>query len=398
MTEANDPKLRVIWSSNSPWSHSGYSTQTKDLALRFKDHIDLAISCFYGLEGGDIMWEGIKCYPKMAQMYGTDALHFHQIDFGAEIAMTFQDVWPMDITFLQKLKNWIAYVPVDFYPCPVHIAERLKLAYRVVAISRFGQKALEEKGIKAKLILEAVDTGIFKPMDKHEARKLLGLPQDMFLFGMVAVNKDNPPRKSFQHVLEVFAEFVKEHSNTGLYLQTLLNQDGGFPIMEFANYLGIVDKIYFPPPYHYLFKSDTKIVSNIYNCFDCTLLPSNSEGFGLPIIESQACGVPIITNNWNSMPELVKDNETGYICNTGDRRWSPIGAWMVSPDRNSLREKMELAFKNGRDKLKDSCRNFILNQFDIDKRVKEEWIPFFDEVKAEIRKPVPQVIQSYMKK
>lgn len=397
MTEKNDDKLRVLWSSNAPWAFSGYSTQTRDLLRRFKDKLNIACECFYGLEGGNVDWEGVKCYPKMSQLYGTDACYYHQIDYGAECVVSFQDVWPMDIPFLQKIKNWIAYVPVDFYPCPQHISERLKLAYRVVAISRFGQRALEERGIKARLILEAVDTQLFKPMDKHEARKELGLPQDIFLFGMVAVNKDNPPRKSFQHVMDAFAEFVKIHPNSGLYLQTLLQQDGGFPIMDYAAHLGIQKYIFFPPPYQYLFKSGSEVVNKIYNSFDCALLPSCSEGFGLPIIEAQSCGVPIIVNDWTSMPELVKDNETGYITKAGERRWSPIGAWMVSPDRTSLMEKMELAFKNGRDKLQKACRDYILSEYDLDKRVKEEWLPFFEEVKADLRKPRPQIIQSYIK-
>jgi glycosyltransferase involved in cell wall biosynthesis len=139
------------------------------------------------------------------------------------------------------------------------------------------------------------------------------------------------------------------------------------------------------------------MVAKIMNTFDCLLQPSNSEGFGLPIIEAQSCGVPVIVNNWTSMPELVKDGKTGYICNAGDKKWSPIGAYMVSPDRDSLREKMELAFKNGRDKLQKACRNHIIDQYDLDKRVFQEWIPFLEEVKNEIRRPRTQIIQSYSK-
>lgn len=396
-SEKPDDRLKVLWSSNSPWAHSGYSTQTKDLLERFKPHLDVACSCFYGLEGGDIMWNGIKCYPKMSHMYGSDACVYHQADYGAECVVTFQDVWPLEVNFLQRTKNWIAYVPIDFDPCPRHISDRLKMAYRVVTFSRFGQQALEKVGIKSRLILEAVDTNVFKPKDKIKMRKLLGIPKDIFLFGMVAVNKDNPPRKQFQHVLDVFANFVKDHPKSGLYLQTLLQQEGGFPIQDYVEYLGIQNYVFYPPPYKYLFKSGAEIMSNIYNSFDCTLLPSNSEGFGLPIVESQSCGVPVITNDWTAMPELVIDNVTGYITKRGEKRWSPIGAYMVSPDRDSLRQKMELAFKNGRVKLQSACRQHILNNYDIDKRVKEEWLPFFEEVKKEIRQPKPQVIQNYLK-
>jgi len=392
-----EDKLRILWSSNAPFSHSGYSTQTRDLLLRIKDRYDIAVSCFYGLEGAIIEWEGLKLYPKMQQTYGADACYFHQKDFNADIVITFQDVWPMETNFLAKINNWIAYCPIDYYPCPKHITDRLKIAKRVVAISKFGQKALAEKGIMSKLILEAVDTNLFKPMDKIEMRKAIGIPENLFMFGMVAVNKDNPPRKSFQHVMDAFADFVKTHPDSGLYIQCLLQQDGGFPIQDYAEYLGILKHIYYPPPYQYLLKSPTSMVSRIMNTFDCLLQPSNSEGFGLPIIEAQSCGVPVIVNNWNSMPELVKDNKTGYICKAGDQRWSPIGAYMTSPDRNSLREKMELAFTNGRDKLQKDCRNHILTEYDLDKRIKEEWIPFLDEVKKDIRTARPPLLQNYLK-
>ncbi len=42
----------------------------------------------------------------------------------------------------------------------------------------------------------------------------------------------------------------------------------------------------------------------IYNLAQVTLLPSFYEGFGIPILESQACGTPVITSNISSMPEV----------------------------------------------------------------------------------------------
>lgn len=43
----------------------------------------------------------------------------------------------------------------------------------------------------------------------------------------------------------------------------------------------------------------------IYNLSSVALLPSLYEGFGLPILEAQACGVPVITSNVSSMPEVA---------------------------------------------------------------------------------------------
>lgn len=46
-------------------------------------------------------------------------------------------------------------------------------------------------------------------------------------------------------------------------------------------------------------------LARIYNAVDCLALPSLVEGFGLPIIEAQACGCPVVTSNISSMPEVA---------------------------------------------------------------------------------------------
>jgi glycosyltransferase involved in cell wall biosynthesis len=43
----------------------------------------------------------------------------------------------------------------------------------------------------------------------------------------------------------------------------------------------------------------------MYNLADCYLYPSLYEGFGLPILEAQACGCPVITSSVSSCPEVA---------------------------------------------------------------------------------------------
>ena len=45
----------------------------------------------------------------------------------------------------------------------------------------------------------------------------------------------------------------------------------------------------------------------LYNCSSLFLYPSLRESFGLPILEAMACGVPVITSNTSSMPEVASN-------------------------------------------------------------------------------------------
>lgn len=390
MTEEikKDRRLRIMWSSNAPWAPSGYSVQTRDLLYRFlADGWQVACSAFYGLEGGFININGLPCFPKIGEPYGADALLLHSREFGAHVAMTFQDIWPMGANELFTCaaeRKLIAYVPIDWFPVPDPILERLKKCYRVISFSQAGKKALEEKGVLSTLIPEAVDTNTFKPMDKEAVRKELGIPLDAFVFGMIAANKDDPPRKSFQHVMDAFVMFLKDHPNSFLFMQTLLEQQGGFNIKVYAQHLGIFNKILSIDPYTYLYKAHHEFIAKLINSFDCLLSPSNSEGFGLPIIEAQSCGIPVIVNNWASMPELIIEGKTGFICDTGYKVWTPIHSFKALPDLNSLHECMEKVFKADRKQMAIDCREHIVKNYDMEDRVKNTWIPFLIQLQNEI--------------
>jgi glycosyltransferase involved in cell wall biosynthesis len=83
----------------------------------------------------------------------------------------------------------------------------------------------------------------------------------------------------------------------------------------------------------------------LYNCADLFVYPSLYEGFGLPPLEAMACGVPVITSNTSSLPEVVGN----------------VGIMVDPHDINSLSEAManvlkdkELKHRMSRDGLKRS--------------------------------------------
>jgi glycosyltransferase involved in cell wall biosynthesis len=292
-------KLRILINTNAPWASSGYAQQSYDLLPLIKQEgYEIAASCFYGLEGGSILLDGIKFYPKIGDPWGVDAMLNHAKDFKADVVFSLQDTWVLNPIELGKINRWIPITPIDHDPVPNSVYDRLRSAYRVVTYSKFGHEQLQNKGMHSTYIPHTVDTDIFKPIDKNVIRDELKIPKDVFLFGMVGANKDNPPRKGFQHAIDAFVKFHKAHPKSAMYFHTLLQQQGGFPIEDYVKFLGITDYIYHLQPYEQLFKVHRQDMKKIYSAFDVLVMTSENEGFGVPIIEAQACGVPVITDDF----------------------------------------------------------------------------------------------------
>lgn len=377
-------KLRIMFSTNAPWSTSGYGQQIRELAPKIKEAgYDVSIVCFYGLDGGKIILDGITMYPKVGDMWGEDAVINHSKEFKPDVVFTLQDIWVLNPQALKQYKNWIPIVPIDHEPVPGAVFERLKMAYRVVTYSPYGQRELKDKGMNSTYIPHTVDTSLFKKIDKKAIRKKLNIPEDIFLFGMVAANKDNPPRKSFQEVMDAFHKFLKKHPKSGIYFHTLLRQDKGFPIEEYAKFLGIQDFVYHIPPYELLYKVPKEDMHKIYSAFDCLVAPSLNEGFGVPIIEAQACEVPVITNRFTAMRDLIDEGKTGFFSEVGYKRFSPLCSYVGVPSVDSIYKAMEKMYSANRDEMGKAGKEFV-KQFDTKYVFENHWLKFLEKLESEL--------------
>jgi glycosyltransferase involved in cell wall biosynthesis len=387
MEPRSEHKLRLICNTNAQWANSGYATIAKALYPRIvKEGYPLASVNFYGHEGGSFELDGVKQFPKMSSVWGDDALFHHSRDFKADICFTNQDIWTMDINLLKSMNRFVPICPIDHEPAPPRIVERLKVAYRIITYSKFGKAMLEKEGLYSTYIPCSTETSIFKPLgEKEKWKEAIGIPKDKFVFGMVSANKDMPPRKSFQEVMDAFVEFKKKVPNIALYLHTYMSGImGGFPIDEYAKFLNIEKDIFFLQPYDILFHVDNKKLNEIYNAFDCLLAPSTNEGFGIPIIEAQSAGIPVIVNRTTSMPELVKEGTTGFVTEVQWKRFTPMLAYVGHPSTTSILDCMERVYKKDRVKMGEEARRWILENYDADLVFDRDWKPFLLRMEKEI--------------
>lgn len=342
-------KLRLLYSSNAFWASSGYGVQGYSLLPRlanlpeFGGRDAIAQFAWYGLQGGIHSVDGFRVYPKGVDDYGNDIIQSHVQHFGANLCISLIDVWVMKDT-AKKIAPalWCPWLPIDHDPVPQPFIEALRGAHLPITYSKWGQRMLADAGVENIYIPHGIEPNFFHvnpDVDKVKAFKQYLAPGCDHLTVMVAANKGYPDRKAFQVQLRAWANFAKDKPGARLYMHTEpTTMYGGLDLPALLKNLGISDKVTFPPRYDLWCGFPADFMSMIYNAADMYMGATMAEGFGIPLIEAQACGVPVVTTDFSSMPELVR---WGYAVPPADMFWSPIGAWQAWPDVRGIQDTLE---------------------------------------------------------
>lgn len=367
-------------------SDIGYGQQTGLFAPHLAEHYDLCLSSFYGLEGARLVWGGIPVLPGIGQDFGNLFLLDHaKSHFGSHkdgLVLTLLDVWVLNPELGKKL-DLCCWVPVDHEPCiPAVIGFFKKSGAVPIAMSKFGQEQLKAQGLDALYVPHGVDTNVYKPYDQKKVRQAVGVPKDAFLIGMVAANKGVPSRKGFQQALQAFRIFHQKHPEAILYLHTVADPKiaGGEDIMTMAHMLGISDSVVTAPAYRMMYDPfPAESMAQIYSAMDVLVNPAMGEGFGVPILEAAACGVPSVVTNFSSMPEV--SGEAGW--QVGCRPyWTPGKSWQAVADVEEIVDALEICYSQSnreREERSQAVRRHALN-YGVSKVAEESFLPALEEV------------------
>ncbi|WP_013325271.1 glycosyltransferase family 4 protein [Gloeothece verrucosa] len=135
-----------------------------------------------------------------------------------------------------------------------------------------------------------------------------GIPKGKYILGLSTLE----PRKNNQRLIKCYYQLLLEKSLEDIYL-VLVGSKGWLydEIFETVNsYPELKNKVIFTG---YV---DDEDLSSIYSGATLFVYPSLYEGFGLPPLEAMQCGVPVITSNTSSLPEVVGD--AGIMINPKD--------------------------------------------------------------------------------
>lgn len=382
--------MRILLSSNSPWTRTGYGVQVKSLLSRLGalsivgGPENVGVFAWYGLQGGMMQAGPHVIYPGHANAYGTDVIGHHAKHFGADVVITLIDVWTQNgVGERIAPVPWLPWFPIDTEPVSPRVLDALEGATLPIVYSRFGEKMLRDAGVKCAYVPHGVEPDVFRILDEEQVQRFRAE-----VFGnaphvtvMVAANKGFD-RKAFQVQLRAWAAFAKEEPGALLYIHTdPTTQTQGMDLEELVRHLGIEKRVIFPDRYSYYLGYPPEYVAMLYNAADVLLAASMSEGFGLPIVEAQACGTPVIVTDFASMPELLR---WGTAVRPADVFWvSGLESWWAWPDWRGIRDALGNC---GKMKAQSSLERrravsgALHRQFDWDTIVEQWWRPVLEEV------------------
>ena len=190
--------------------------------------------------------------------------------------------------FKKKYKLYKS-APITFITCSKWLRDRAK------------QSALLQNHIIID-IPNPIDTGLFRPIDKLEARKRESLPTDkkLILFGAAKITDKRKGIDYFIECCRILAERYPElQKNLGIvvYGNGAEELKSAVPFQVF--------------PLNYI-DNEKKIV-DIYNAVDVFVTPSLEENLPNTIMEALACGLPCVGFNVGGIPEMIEHKVNGYV-------------------------------------------------------------------------------------
>lgn len=204
----------------------------------------------------------------------------------------------------------------------------LSRARRVVTISRFTRDDLAARYPAAAHKLEVVPQGVagdFAARTPPDAA--LRHAESLAPFLLVVGNQK--PHKNVGAALHVLARVRAEVPGLRLVVAGR-HYPGDEPVGARARELGLADAVVD------LGGVDDDLLRALYGRAECLLFPSYFEGFGLPVLEAMACGLPVVASDRAAIPEVVGD--AGLMADPDD--WEAMAAAVRSLGPGPLRDEM----------------------------------------------------------
>jgi len=200
--------------------------------------------------------------------------------------------------------------------------------------------------VPVRVIPNFLDCSRWRRIEPEDLSCRLGRPGERILMHMSNFRRVKRP----WDVVAIFARVAKEVES-----RLILVGDGPelAPTLAYAKRLGVRDRI--------LVLGNQQEVVPLLSVADLFLLPSEQEAFGMAALEAMACGVPVIATRTGGLPEVVVDQETGFLCPVGDVEGMAERALQILRDEKLHRRLQEAAVHRAQTQF---CATRVVPQYE----------------------------------
>ena len=189
-----------------------------------------------------------------------------------------------------------------------------------------------------------IDIELYKPLEKSVCRSVLGIPQNkkVLMFSAISMKDQRKGGELLLKALKILPEKLKKDT------VILLLGHMGESIAEAAGIEAI----------NLGYISNDMIKAAVYSSADLFILPTRAEAFGIVIIESFACGTPVVAFDVGGVPETVRHGITGYLAKRESYEDLSSGIIQLLDDKARLNQ------------IKENCRDIAVKEYSMDLYIK----------------------------
>jgi glycosyltransferase involved in cell wall biosynthesis len=188
-------------------------------------------------------------------------------------------------------------------------------------------------------------------------------------------------RKDWTAAFLALSKFKRYHDDVLMYCHTDAAETRGRHLQILRENLMIQDVTFFPSRTELLLTGVSDLtMNNMYNSLDVYLSNSKGEGFGIPTIEAEAAGIPVIVSNNTAQPELCGG---GWILKDMRPEFDEQSSWEGAANPDEIVEYLEQAYQEKKSgklaERKIAAREKAL-EYDIGNVMQKHWIPTLAEI------------------
>ena len=219
-------------------------------------------------------------------------------------------------------------------------------ALHIVAPSSWTEMCARESPLLGRFpvtrIPNGLDAAVFQPVDRSQARLMMGIEPEKKVIVFAAHILDDNPRKGG----DILREAMQQLENPERYLLLLVGQGGQSWVAQTAcnvRLMGFVDA-----PHE---------LAKIYSAADVVVIPSAVENLPNVLVEALACGRAAVASDAGGMADGVRHMKTGYLAKPGDAADLANGLRLILSDE-TLQHGME-----------NAARQFFEEEFSGEKEI-----------------------------